>query len=233
MISGLHESMLSSHAARLACTMRTIALVSGKGGTGKTTSSTNLAVAAVEDGKTVLLLDLDQQPNAFGWFQARGDKTGLLVVPTHHAAIPQLITDAAANGLDYVIIDTPAKTDGGTAKAALEAADLVLIPCQPSAHDLRAIQDTVELCRARGVEPFVVLNEVETNSPLTEEARSSLAQMEIRVLPQSIGSRRAFKHTATDGRGVVEFEKHGKAAEEIRALYRALPRLHSKKKAKP
>jgi chromosome partitioning protein len=178
----------------------------------------------------VLLVDLDQQPSAFGWYQARAQKTGLVVVPTHHAAVRQLIVDAERDKLDLVIIDTPPTTEGGAPKAAVDAADITLIPCQPCAHDLRAIQDTLELCRGRGVTPVVVLNEVEANSPLTEEARSALKEMGVRVLQQMVGARRAFKHTATDGRAVTEFDGRGKAAEDIRALYRAISRLQSKSK---
>jgi len=213
--------------------MRVIAVVSQKGGSGKTTVATNLAVAALEDGKATLVLDLDQQPSAFGWFQARADKAGALqVVPTHHAAIPKLLEGAAAEGVELVLIDTAPKTEPG-ARAAIEACDVVLIPCQPSAHDLRAIQDTVELCRARGAKPFVVLNQVEATSPLTDEARSALEAMDIAVLPEGLGLRRAFKHTATDGRGVTEFDKSGKAAAEIRDLYRAVTKLRSKKGKRP
>lgn len=209
--------------------MKTIAIVSGKGGAGKTTVATNIAVCAVEDGKTVVVVDLDPQPSAYGWFRARAQKTGLVVLPTHHAALPQLITDSARDKLDLVIIDTPPTTEGGAPKAACDHADVTIIPCQPCAHDLRAIQDTLELCRGRGVTPFVVLNEVEANSPLTEEARVALKEMGVRVLPQMVSRARAFKHTATDGRGITEFDKRGKAADDIRALYRAILKLQSKK----
>jgi chromosome partitioning protein len=215
--------------------MKTIAVISQKGGAGKTTIATNLAVAAVQDGKAVLVLDLDQQPNAFGWYQTREDKQGLTVVPTHHAAIPSLLEGAAREGVDVVLVDTAGKTEAA-ARAAVETCDVVLVPCEPSPHDLRAIQDTVELCSARGVVPHIVLNKVEATSPLTDEARSVLGKLgaRVRLLPCTIGSRRVFKYSAIDGRGVVELEPSGKAADEIRALYGALQRLHGKTtKARP
>ena len=217
--------------------MQTIAIVSQKGGSGKTTTAINLAVAAHQDDKNVLIIDLDLQASAYAWHQAR--KTAQSdplphVQPTHPAALKGVLEAAAGQGIDLVLIDTAAKTESDTL-VAIEAADLVLIPCRPSAMDLRAIMNTVRLCRTRGITPHVVLTQIEPQGTATDETRASLAELGIDVLSTAIGRRSAFLHSITDGRGVSEYEPRGKAAQEIRALFELLqaPKLkHSNKKTR-
>jgi len=200
--------------------MQTISIVSQKGGSGKTTTAINLAVTAHQDGKSVLVIDLDMQASAFSWHQAREDKLPH-VQPTHPAALKGVLDVAREQGVDLVLIDTAAKTEGDTL-TAIEAADLVLIPCRPSAMDLRAIMNTVRLCKTRNIVPHVVLTQIEPQGTATDETRQALAELGIDVLPTGIGRRTAFVHSINDGRSASEYEPRGKAAQEIRALYEAL-----------
>ena len=204
--------------------MQTIAIVSQKGGSGKTTTAINLAVAAHQEDENVLIIDLDLQASAYAWHQARkASQNDPLphVQPTHPAALKDMLETAAGQGIDLVLIDTAAKTEADT-RVAIEAADLVLIPCRPSAMDLRAIMNTVRLCRIRSITPHVVLTQIEPQGTATDETRASLAELGIDVLATAIGRRSAFLHSITDGRGVSEYEPRGKAAQEIRALYALL-----------
>jgi len=161
--------------------MKTIAIISQKGGSGKTTTLLNLAVAAQQDGKTVVIVDLDMQASATDWHRARADKSPL-VQPTHPAGLPDLLKTAVGQGVDFVFIDTAAKTESDTADA-IEAADLVLVTCRPSVMDLRAMRNSIRLCQVRGVIPHVVLTQIEPQGSLHEEARRSLEELGIDVLP--------------------------------------------------
>ncbi len=204
----------------------TIAIISQKGGSGKTTTALNLAVAAQLDGKSVLLVDLDPQASATAWSRVRADKT-LIVQPTHPAGLHDLQVVSKAQGVDWIIIDTAAQTDSNAAEA-VEVANLVLIPCRPSIMDLRAIPNSIRLCRLRKSTPHVVLTQIEPQGTLQDEARRNLAAQGVDVLEGGLGRRAAFHHSIIDGRTALEYEPHGKAAQEVRALYEVVCRLVSK-----
>jgi chromosome partitioning protein len=206
--------------------MRVIALVSQKGGSGKTTVAVNLAVAAHEAGKTALVVDLDLQASATEWHNARSDKS-LIVLPTHPAGLSRVIESAREQGADFVFIDTAAKTETDTV-AAIEAADVALIPCRPSIVDLRAVQNTIRICRYREITPHVVLTQTETQGTVADEARAMLVQLGVNVLPETLGRRIAFSHSMIEGQGVSEFDPRGKGAQEVRALLERVSRLDGK-----
>lgn len=203
--------------------MFTIAVISQKGGSGKTTTLVNLAVAAQEAGKSVLVVDLDPQASATYWHRERSG-SGLHVQPTHPAGLATLMETARTQGVDWALIDTAAQTDTTAAEAA-EVADLVLVTCRPSVVDLRAIANTIRLCKIREATPTVVLTHVEQQSTLPSEARTTLEAMGVEVLTSTLGRRVAFHHCMIDGRGVVEYEPKGKAAAEVRSLLRELEKL--------
>src|SRR6185312_12501071 len=159
----MHAIIMNCHCAIMLVLrhsiMRTIALISQKGGSGKTTTLLNLAVAAQQAGYSVLIVDLDLQASSTDWHKVRADKS-LHVQPTHPAGLPDLLKAAEGQGVDLIFIDTAAKTETDTA-AAIEAADLVLITCRPSVMDLRAMRNTIRLCRVHEVTPHVILTQIE------------------------------------------------------------------------
>ena len=125
--------------------MTIIAIVSQKGGSGKTTLSVNLAAAAEASGAVTLIVDTDPQATASQWGAWRSDRAPE-VIDSAPPRIQAKIGSAKAQGATFIIIDTPPHADSAASKAA-EAADLVLIPCRPSAFDLAAIKTTVSLVR--------------------------------------------------------------------------------------
>ena len=209
---------------------KVIALVCQKGGSGKTTTAINLAATAQEAGKTVVVVDLDgQQASATEWFRTRdAANKKFLVQPTHPAALPDLI--AAASTADWIIADTAGQTDPGAA-AAVEVADLVLVPCATSALDLRAIKNTLRLCRIRDVKPHVVLTQIEPQGSIEQLVRDQLTKLDVAVLPGGLGRRSAFRHSPLDGRTASELEPKGKCVDELRALYREVCSLLGEKPA--
>ena len=195
--------------------MRTIAVISQKGGAGKTTIAVHLAVAAAAASIRAAVIDLDPQTSARRW----GDKRGRdpEVISDHAERLPQLLAAAERNGADLVVVDTAPNADRASLTAA-RAADLVLIPCRPAAFDLDAIEATRELTEIARKMPFIVLSAAPVRSSLIEEARRGLEAKGASVVPIVLHNRVAFSHAVIDGRTATEYEPAGKAAAEANAL---------------
>jgi chromosome partitioning protein len=198
--------------------MKTIALLSQKGGSGKSTIATHLAVCAARDGKGVAIFDIDPQASAMSWAQRRQSASPLVVKATS-VQLPGLLKTAEAQHADLIIFDTAGRSDIASAHV-IQVADLVLIPCRPSAADLDAIQDTIKLVtNANSTRAAVVLNQIPTRGSMGEEARSAISER-MHVAPVGLYLRAAYSRAWNDGRSVEEYEPKGKAAAEIKALYR-------------
>ncbi|MCJ2054764.1 ParA family partition ATPase [Methylobacterium sp. J-070] len=197
--------------------MRTIAVISQKGGVGKSTVAVHLAVAGTLAGFRTALVDLDPQATARKW----GDKRQAPepeVIGDHAERLPQLADAARANGADLLIIDTAPNADRASLAAA-RTADLILIPCRPAAFDLEAIEATRDLATIAKKPAWVVLSSAPTRSAIVEEARRGLEEQGAKVAPQVIHQRVAYSYAVIDGRTASEYEPDGKAAEEIAALF--------------
>ncbi len=198
--------------------MKTVAIVSRKGGAGKTTLAVHLAVAASIKGKEVAIIDLDPQASAAGWGDSRTADTPA-VVSAQAARLPKVLETAALAGADLAIIDTAPHSETA-ALAAIRAADLILIPCRPAILDLRAISDTIDLVNLAKKTATVVLNAVPPRGSLADEAVEAIASYGVTVAPIKVGQRAAFVHSLTTGLTAQEYEPEGKAAEEIQQLYK-------------
>ena len=193
--------------------MKTIAIISQKGGAGKTTLALHLAVAAEQAGRPAAIIDLDPQASATGWGDHRGqDKPA--VASAQAARLDQVLGAARKAGAALAQIDTAPHSEN-TALAAARAADLILIPCRPAILDLRAINSTIDLAKLAGKPAVVVLNSVPPRGSLGEDADAA-----IEVCPVRIGQRAVFIHALTEGLTALEHEPEGKGAREIRQLYK-------------
>jgi chromosome partitioning protein len=197
--------------------MKVIAILSQKGGAGKTTLALHLAVAAERDGHSAAVIDLDPQASAAGWGDSREAETPA-IVSAQATRLPQVLEAARAAGALLVIIDTAPHSESA-ALAAARAADLILIPCRPTILDLRAIGGTIDLAKLAGKPAAVVLNTVPPRGSLGEEAKQAVAGYGVMVAPVSVGQRAAFQHALTAGLTAQEYEPQGKAAEEVTQLY--------------
>lgn len=199
--------------------MPTIAIISQKGGAGKTTLALHLAAAAEDSGHTALVIDLDPQATASQWAAWRQDAPPVVI----DSAPPRLsakIEQAGAQGAEFIVIDTPPHADSA-ASAAVEAADLVLIPCRPSAFDLAAIKTTASLVKMRGKPAFVIFTAGSPTAPrMYDEAAQLVQDYGLDGCPHHIADRAAFRHAAAEGKTVMEIEPNGKAADEVRQLYK-------------
>lgn len=200
--------------------MKIVALISQKGGAGKTTLAVHLAARAAADGRATAIIDLDPQATAASWGDRR-EAGAPEVVSGQAVRLPALIKAAEENGAEFLVLDTAPNADQ-TASLAARAADVVLIPCRPATFDLEAIEATLMLTRAAAKPAYVVLNAVPPRSSIGKEAADGLSQRGAQVAPHSLTQRAAFAHGVIDGRTAQEFEPSGKAAQEVDHLYKWL-----------
>ena len=203
--------------------MKSIAFLSQKGGSGKTTLAVHVAVAASKS-EQVILIDTDPQGSATAWGQARKSKP-----PVVHKTTPSALAEVLRKSEGTLaIIDTPPHATPGVDIVAA-AADLLLIPCRPSAFDLVAIASSVQVAKAAGTRTAFVLNGCNLRSPEYNEAIRVLERHGFPVCPIAPGQRTPFVRAISTGRAVTEFEPSGKAAEEIQALWKWIKKTLEKK----
>lgn len=201
--------------------MRTISVISQKGGAGKTTLVLHIAVAAELAGYSTALLDMDPQGTAEAWAGWRGDAPPA-VVAAKATTLVRTLERAGNAGVGVVVIDTPPLAEA-EAREAARAADLVLIPCRPRAFDLHAIRTTADLARFAGKPAFAVFNAGPPRAPsLYAEATGVVQRIGLTVAPMRLSDRAAFHQTTGSGRAAQEVEASGKAAQEIAQLWRWL-----------
>jgi chromosome partitioning protein len=204
--------------------MKSIAFLSQKGGSGKTTLAVHIAVAASKHEK-VVIVDCDPQGSATAWGQARKNKP-----PTVQKITPSALPEALrkANDATLAIIDTPPHATPGMDVVA-SSVDVLLIPCRPSAFDLVAIASSVQIAKAAGTPAAFVLNGANSRSPEYNEARKVLERHGFPVCPVAPGQRTPFVRAISTGRAVTEFAPRDKASEEIEALWKWVSSMLEKK----
>jgi chromosome partitioning protein len=201
-----------------------LALLSQKGGSGKTTLATHLAVALGRPNRRVVLLDTDPQRSAAAWWRSRAGKASPEMVEAPAREIISAVRAIRATGGGLIVVDTMPSVAADIASIA-RAADFVLIPCRPSVLDLRAIGGTVEVVREVRKPAAIVLNGCPPRigageASLVSEARHALRSYDLPVLAVTIGQRAVLAHALAAGLAVEEFEPASRAAREIRGLAR-------------
>jgi chromosome partitioning protein len=201
-----------------------IAFLNQKGGVGKTTLATQVAGELAARDFEVVVVDADPQGSALDWSQRRHQKGLLrkfgvigLARETLHVEVPQL-----ARGFDHVIIDGPPRATALT-RSAMLAADVIIIPVQPSPYDVWASAEIVSLVREACVfrpalRATFVINRRITGTVIGREARPALTGHPYPILATEVHQRVAFADSATAGRLVREYCADSPATVEVRRL---------------
>lgn len=197
--------------------MKVLSIISQKGGIGKTTLATALAVAAERDGKQVALFDLDDQASACFWSDIRQAPTPA-VKDLKAVRLEVYLKSMREAGCDLVIIDCP-PVHKDIALEAAAPADFVLIPTKPDLFDVRSMQLTVNLLSKINKPSAVILTFCPPAGPEVPGARDTVAQIGATLCPVEIGLRKSYARAQQTGLTPQEFEPDGKAASEIADLY--------------
>lgn len=200
--------------------MKVIAVLNQKGGSGKTTISTNLARALQLAGNDVILIDSDPQGSATRWWQLKEDHP-LNVFPISKPVIEKRIKDIRK--VDYIVIDGAPNANEMTTSALL-AADFVLIPVTPSVYDIMAsdiivdkVKDRMALTEGKLKAAFVVSRAIK-NTKLERDAAEKLNEYELPVLKTHTYQRVIYPTSADSGGSVFDENAECDAAKEINGI---------------
>jgi chromosome partitioning protein len=197
--------------------MQVITIAMQKGGVGKSTLVRSLAVAAARDGLSVLILDMDAQQSVSQWGERREADMPVVVFSTENELPKRL--EQAKGAADLVIIDTP-PARSTEAPAAVEVADLVLIPTTPDVEPLEQMPRTLRLCRGFGRPVWAVINMANPTGPSeVTQTREVIEAMGAKAAPVVLHRRKAHRDASASGQSVQEIDATSKAADEVASLW--------------
>lgn len=191
------------------------AVIAQKGGSGKTTLSLHIAIALAQHDCAVELLDVDPQSSAYRWAVQRKDLPPR-ATPIVAAQIFDQLERIRHRSTDIVVVDTSPRADRDSLIVA-SAADLIIVPVRPSALDMPAVQDTLDLLDKAGClhKAVLILNAVAASTNEGDLASAYLKKSGVELCPFWIGERADFRHSLLSGQGVTEASPGTKAAKEI------------------
>jgi chromosome partitioning protein len=200
---------------------KVITVAQQKGGAGKTTIAAHLAIALTAAKKKVAVVDIDPQQSLTMWYRMReerfGDAGAGVLVNQVKGWRTKNEVEKLARDHDIVLIDSPPHMET-EARVAVRAADLVVIPVQPSPMDVWATRPTIDMARTEKSPVLLVLNRVPPRAKLNEEMLAEVKKFGAKVARAKIGNRVVFASALSEGRAVGEVQPSGKAAKEITAL---------------
>ena len=198
--------------------MKVISVAMQKGGVGKSTLTRSLAVAAVQEGLNVLVLDMDNQQSTRQW-RDRREAPLPLVSFTTEIDLPRELERARSAGCELVLIDTP-PARSTEAPAAVEYSDLVLVPCTPDIESYEQLPRTLRLARTSETPAAVVLTMATPNSRSEQDtAREVIKAMGGAQMVAVIHRLKVHRDASREGLSAAELEPGGKAASEIAGLW--------------
>lgn len=202
--------------------MKTLAVMSRKGGAGKTTMAVNLTLAARAMGVRAVLADADPMRSAHEVLKGR-EEAASLMFETSASKLFALTEASRRSGVELLIIDTPAAPEADVAEA-VRVADLCLAVARPTYLDLAAAVLSVAVIHRLGREGLIVLNQCASpragvEPPSVLKAFEALRFASLPVAPTAIRARMVYQTAFAQGRSVLEIDGDGQAAGEMRDLF--------------
>jgi chromosome partitioning protein len=216
-----------------------ITIANQKGGSGKTTLSTNLAAYLSSEAK-VLLIDADIQQSSTDFHSFRDENADLpkftIMSQFQEAGLRQMLDDCF-DLYQYIIVDTSGR-DAGLARRAMVKSHVVLIPVSPSPYDVYATDTTIDAAKDcmitnDNLQVYFVNNKVNPKTTLGQEVKKYLekfnedgdTETEIKLIPAVLGEREDFKRSVENGMCVAEFKPDSKAADELKRFVKELKKI--------
>lgn len=202
--------------------MYTIAFLSQKGGAGKTTLATCVARQLQLEGEDVILVDSDPQGSARDW-RAASEQDTVVVVGVDRPTLDKDIKTLSNDGKRWVIVDGAPRSEQMTV-STIKAADIILIPVQPSPYDVWAAEDLVSIIRARQEitdgkpKAAFMISRAIKRTELGKEVVSALEDFGLPVFKSKTTQLVTYPKSASVGLTPMDTEPDGNAAKEIRAI---------------
>lgn len=197
-----------------------------KGGTGKTTIATNMAVLSAIKNKKTLLIDADSQSSSMDFRGLRKNDSNS--VQAVQITKPTIHTDIRTfDNFDNIFIDAGGR-DSETFRSAIMACDFLLVPVTPSAYDVWSSEETFKVLRQariyRKIKAAIVLNQVVKNTNISQDVQRVLRDIakeyDLKICRTILYSRVAYRESVSVGKGVCEYTQKSKAGIEIQKLYK-------------
>jgi chromosome partitioning protein len=202
--------------------VKTLAVISRKGGAGKTTLAINLSLTAHLAGWKVLVADIDPQRSASDALRARA-APGPALAEINAGKLFQARSQALHDAYDVMLIDTPAAPDADVA-VAVNSADLCVLVCRPTFLDIASVARSAEMVRRLGKAGLIVLNQAPSKRGGAEPASVQKAIEALRfcglpIAPVGLRSRTLYQQAIARGLSVGEWDAQAPAAREVDRLW--------------
>ena len=200
--------------------MKITTIATQKGGAGKTTLATNLAVASAKSGHVTMLIDADaRQKTAIEWFNKRDAQDNPIVIGADdQKTLDGLLSLAEKKGVDRIFIDTQG-AESNLVNFAINSADFCLLPCSSGGFDIGAQRTTAQTVQRLNKDAAFIITKSPSRGQEAIETKAILSGLGLQVATVQTTMLKIYKDAALFNSSVIELDPKSKAAMEIQALF--------------